>query len=572
MESRRPDVLSKSLVVLQALHRFASNHARKAQWLGLALLAGLLVWLMRSQTMAIGDWRVDDAYITFSFSKNLAMGRGPIYSYDVRVEGYSNFLWMLIISAGYFIRSNLSVYATARVLSWIALGLMGIGLLRLCRRHAGWIASCAVVVVLAHSTDLARASLSGLETAPYAALLTLATLWYLEESHDRPQRWSLIGFVLVALMRIDGFIPLLYVLGFELVESILSKRFRWRSFARWVAPLALYVVWFLWRWRYYGLLLPTTYYAKTLVDAEDEYRAFNYVWDFVRAIGLQALLPFGMIALARKPSRDTAFIGLLVLGHGAYVLRTGGDWMPFWRFFIPVLPLVMVLAAWGMSEAWNACQELPWWVRPVPAAVMAWCCLFVARHADAATIDTPQERSNLARADQELIHTRDNLLDSRALVAAIIRRPGERLVTDYGGIFAVYTDASIIEMWGLCNADIALHGGREGIHPIYGKSCPKCIADAGPDYFHTGTPLRRAPDAYKDIGGVVRDVFLGGTLDRLLDFKKNFAVGRVLDPKHNQSLWFLERRRPGVQLQPREARTGMLVDYPFEPGGVRPGA
>src|SRR5262245_66626314 len=41
---------------------------------------------------------VDDAYITFSYSKNLARGLGPIYGHGVRVEGYSNFLWMVLVA------------------------------------------------------------------------------------------------------------------------------------------------------------------------------------------------------------------------------------------------------------------------------------------------------------------------------------------------------------------------------------------------------------------------------------------------------------------------------------------
>ena len=48
-----------------------------------------------SQLVAAGDARIDDAYITFSFSKNLALGHGPVYSHGVRVEGYSTFLWMV---------------------------------------------------------------------------------------------------------------------------------------------------------------------------------------------------------------------------------------------------------------------------------------------------------------------------------------------------------------------------------------------------------------------------------------------------------------------------------------------
>ena len=55
-------------------------------------LAGLVIW----QILTIGPFRVDDAYITFSFSKNLATGNGPNFSHGVRVEGYSNFLWMVL--------------------------------------------------------------------------------------------------------------------------------------------------------------------------------------------------------------------------------------------------------------------------------------------------------------------------------------------------------------------------------------------------------------------------------------------------------------------------------------------
>ncbi len=557
-------------LTMHRIRRFFDTHQREAGWVGIAVLACLLVWFTHAQLAAVGDWRVDDAYITFSFSKNLATGHGPTFSHGVRVEGYSNFLWMLVMAVGYVFRHDLAAYGAARVLSVILLALMAVGVWRLCRRRAGWVASAAVLLVLAHSTDLARATMSGLETVPYAAVLTLATVWYLEESPDRPWRWSLFGFVLVALMRIDGFVPLLYVIGFELVESHAAKRLHWRRFATWLAPVLVYAAWFVWQWRYYGLPLPTTYYAKTLVDADDPYRASTYAWDFVRALGLQALLPFALIAVARRPARDTVFVALLVVGHGAYVLQTGGDWMPFWRFFIPVLPLVMVLAAWGLSEAWRTCRSLPAWTRAVPALVAGWCCVFSARHADATTVDTPQERAVLGLAAAVTAHTHDNLLASRAMMRAIVRSPGDRLVTDYGGVFGLYTDASVIEMWGLCNADIALHGGRDGITPVYGKSCPKCVADAAPDYFHTMIPLQRSAGAFKNIDEVVKAVFLGTLLAKYIDFRKEFAVGRVRDTAAGRALWFLERRRPNIALVPRDAQPGLVVDYPFESGGTRP--
>lgn len=75
------------------------------------------------------------------------------------------------------------------------------------------------------------------------------------------------------------------------------------------------------------------------------------------------------------------------------------------------------------------------------------------------------------------------------------RRPGERVATDYGGVFGYFGDASIIEVWGLCNARIAREGDTSGINPIYGKTCVACYRDLDPEYFHTMVPLLRAPDA-----------------------------------------------------------------------------
>ncbi|MFT3926846.1 MAG: hypothetical protein QM778_30150 [Myxococcales bacterium] len=62
----------------------------RALWLSSTVL--ILLW----QAQLVGDWRVDDAYITFAYSKNLALGQGPVFGHDLRVEGYTNFLWMIL--------------------------------------------------------------------------------------------------------------------------------------------------------------------------------------------------------------------------------------------------------------------------------------------------------------------------------------------------------------------------------------------------------------------------------------------------------------------------------------------
>ena len=152
-----------------------------------------------------------------------------------------------------------------------------------------------------------------------------------------------------------------------------------------------------------------------------------------------------------------------------------------------------------------------------------------------------------------------------------VRKPGDRFAAEYAGVFAVFTDAYVIDMWGLCNADIALQGGTDGINPyytIYGKVCPRCFRSLKPDYFHVTNPLVRKKNEFTSLNQVLDQVFLGVEIDRYIHIKRKFAVGRVLDAETGRAFWFLEQRRPQLPLVPRTPAPGIRVDYPLEPSGT----
>src|SRR6266850_4805342 len=62
----------------------------------LALVAILIV-------AAFHAWRraflIDDAFISFRYARNFLEGHGLVYNVGERVEGYTNFLWTLMIAA-----------------------------------------------------------------------------------------------------------------------------------------------------------------------------------------------------------------------------------------------------------------------------------------------------------------------------------------------------------------------------------------------------------------------------------------------------------------------------------------
>ena len=552
---------SNSLHVVKASPPSGKWTAGRFAW---ALCVLILVAAAAEQVLREGGFRVDDAYITFSFSKNLAAGQGPIFSHGLRVEGYSNFLWMVLIAVRFLFSSQGDPYGFARTLAFASVALTLVMAYRVTRRVAAPASALLAVGLLVCCSDLFRAAASALETAAYAAAILFGWAIYLAEPTER-RRWSLLAFVPAALMRIDGFVPLLIVCGVELISQLARHRFRFFDWVRWAAPaVGIWSVYFAWRYHYYGLLLPTTYYAKTVVAAGDPDRGVRQAWDFLRDYGALPLLPLLFLPVVRGPRRAALGLSCAVVLQVLYATTVGGDWMPFNRFFLPIVPLAAVLVAWGSEQVWRSVSGYGLFVRCTSRAALAVVLEFSALHMHAASADTPQEKIKIDTATGVEKHTVGNLLAVKDLMAYVVRHPGDRLVTDYPGVFSVFTDAQIIDMWGLCNADIALHGGINGINPIYGKECAECYGRLSPDYFHVGVPIVRKENSFQNVPQIMGNIFQSAAIDRVIDLRSRFAAGRVVEERTGRTLWFLERRRPDWLLETRRPGAGIRVDYPFE--------
>ena len=245
-----------------------------------------------------------------------------------------------------------------------------------------------------------------------------------------------------------------------------------------------------------------------------------------------------------------------------YMVAAGGDWMPMARWLIPVVPLFLVLVAWGSEDMLQRVRNRGW--NTAARAALSLIMLFIAVRMDEHIVDTPLEAMKVSLAEHEQRHFFDNLFSNRDLVRCLLRRPGQKLVTDYGGVFAYYSDARIIEMWGLCNRDIALRGNDEGINPIFGKTCVACYPEFDPDFFHVCAPLARPLDAFSSHQAVIEEVFQGPAIDRVLDLRHQFVLtGRAVDETRDCALYFLERRRPGASFETRYPAPGYRVEYPF---------
>ncbi|OFV82865.1 MAG: hypothetical protein A2W26_13775 [Acidobacteria bacterium RBG_16_64_8] len=116
----------------------------------------------------------------------------------------------------------------------------------------------------------------------------------------------------------------------------------------------------LWRWYYYGELLPNTVLAKSRGGWTAAILGGKYVLaGLAHNAGFLAIGVVGLPWLWRRGAAWrflTCYCGAFL----AFVALSGGDWMPAYRFFVPVLPLLLVLLVASLAATAEAIPKRAW--------------------------------------------------------------------------------------------------------------------------------------------------------------------------------------------------------------------
>jgi len=292
-------------------------------------------------------WGLDDAYISYRYAQNFAQGNGLVFNRGERVEGYSNFLYVLMMTPVFFVTGSEGVYFFSVLLNL----LFAAGAFLLFRDYLGeqlGEASAAVGgLLLALCLPFWAAVASGMETC--LTLLLYLAIWVVVErlsaSPSRALSTALSSLMILScLSRADGFLVPALAIAF-----LVFKR-RIRVAMSCAGPEALgFGFYELWRFHYYGSFLPNTYYVKVA----------GPLWQRVRVGFLQlsgaalfkGLLPYLLILVfqlvdlfrgaASEPARahrQLRFHLVLATAWVAYWLYIGGDHLGD-RFLLVLFPL-----------------------------------------------------------------------------------------------------------------------------------------------------------------------------------------------------------------------------------------
>jgi hypothetical protein len=436
------------------------------------IILSLLVAAALSAGLSYFHYIPDDTYIGLRYARNAARGEGFTFNSGERIEGYTNFLWLVILAAG--ARIGLPLDPWSRILSLVfslaTLVVSGIAAFELQkdRRKEGWtgmLITFSAPLVIASSIPFAVWSFSGTEIPLFMFLLTLGFLLLIRGA---PPLSVLSVFGILSLVRPGGIV--LYATAAALMLKGGRKR-REVIAAAAVTIAVLLVPYLLWKLSWFGSVVPNTFYAKTGPLQVLLLNGISYTGAFIAWFGY---LPAAALILGgRRYDFRAVTIPLSILAvQWALVTVLGGDWMPFYRLLASTIPIMAVMLSAGLSRLADRPAASRWKAAiPILTAVFAFAAM--------ASGGPGYERFRIERTTVDAM----SLLGERL---GTILPAGTRLACGSTGAVGYFSDLPVIDILGLTEPQIARKGMIVSDQPGHMKTDGKHVLGRNPDLLLLG--------------------------------------------------------------------------------------
>jgi arabinofuranosyltransferase len=293
----------------------------------------------------------DDAYISFRYALNYIHGHGLVFNVGERVEGYTNFLWTILLVAGRLAGSDLVLFSQA-LGAVFGIGtiiiLYRMGNLTLVDRAGRWtpIASGICCLILGSAYSFAYWTVSGLETAAFTFMLLVALYAYLRHSG-----LTAPCLVMATLLRPEGALAAVVILTYDFVSHRRITAYAGQIGVLWLlflVPFALFKL------SYYGSLLPNPFYAKTTFNAQQLAYGAQYAGQFFwHYLAAGVFLVPAFVTLRRMPVALKVLFAFVLI-YSVYIILIGGDVLKVHRFFVPVFPLITIIVVSGFARLFKS--------------------------------------------------------------------------------------------------------------------------------------------------------------------------------------------------------------------------
>ena len=510
----------------------------------------------------------EDAFITYRFAANWVAGNGIVWNPgEAPVEGYTNFLWLIVCAALLVLGIDLP-FATQAI--GVLASLVSLVVVWRMAQRIGASPKQALLpcLVLACSGPFATWSTSGMETSAFALFVLLAvesTARTIERGGlARDAALTCAALIVASLLRPEGALVAAVLAAVALV-TLLRRR------AGGALPIVVTGLVYLtlmagytaWRIHYYGHPLPNTFYAKTGGGAAQAIRGVHYAglfalhfvvpWTLTIALGVVGAVGADRVRWAKCFADPRIVLSLALLAaYTTYICFVGGDYMAMYRFFVPVLPAFGLVLAACIIAATESQGVTPQRLALIKAGILIGLVGsgFHSTPLEARWVAKPEQmHGNHRGVELERWYVERQRLIGRFF--ARYARPQESIATGAVGAVGWESRIAVFDVHGIVDPHIAHHGRAQqaigtGL-PGHEKTDYRYIFDKQPTFYMFSRKLRQKP-----LAGIPK---LVPEIDAIV--ARDYKVGSVFleDRANGQSGYFsfLERRD---RVPPTRAKRG----------------
>ncbi|MFA3782163.1 hypothetical protein ABRY23_03780 [Melioribacteraceae bacterium 4301-Me] len=304
----------------------------------------------------------DDAFISFRYAKNFAEGIGLVFNKGERVEGYTNFLWTMLMSLSFKLGFDPVLFSYYAGITFFVISLLFTYKIAeiafdFWEENSSKLLSLLVVILLGTNYTFSAYATGGLETQMQTAFVTASVFFFLNVLYKKKESYLNLFFIsllliISVLVRPDSlvFVFLIFFGFFYLREerNTANKILVVQRFLVLLVPfLTVLIAYLLWKLFYYGDILPNSFYTK-VGGIESIPAGLIYIGLFFSSYWLFPILilfPFYLNKFVKKNNTTIKFLSFIIVVWLLYLVKIGGDFMEF-RFLVPILPFLFVVIVW----------------------------------------------------------------------------------------------------------------------------------------------------------------------------------------------------------------------------------
>ncbi len=304
---------------------------------------------------------LDDVYIHFQFSKNVAEGKGFSFNPMNPTSGSTSPAWTLMLSIFFIvIKDHLLIAKVLSAVFYILSGIASYFLSKKILKSKGQALIFSILFLLCGR--FAWAALSGMEVTFFTFLLILFLLFYIKDK-NKYLIVSIIG--LASVVRPEGYL----MFGFYVLNELVGEIRSWKSVKHFISSLILpniiYLIFILpyliFSFKVTGSFLPNTFNAQDAVGAFAFYSRLKiaaiYLLRYIYLLVLDnplltLLLPLGLFFVAKRCVKNYKYLLLVLISIGYPLIAsvTAPNLRHHGRYIIPFIPVYFIIGICGIKE------------------------------------------------------------------------------------------------------------------------------------------------------------------------------------------------------------------------------